>query len=297
MKVIVVVLSFNSKKYIKECLDSLVLQKGVEVVVVEGGSTDGSKEYLRENFNKLKLIEIKKNLGYAGGNNVGLQYALDNKADYVWIVNPDIVVAPGALEEMTKIMESDDKVAVVAPKIYFAAGYEFHKDKYKKKDLGRVIWYAGAENDWDNVFARHFGIDQVDKGQFDKETEVGYASGSSMLLRADVLQKTGLIDERYFLYYEENDLCQRIKSIGYKLMYAPKSIAWHKVGQAAGIGSPFADYYITRNRLLFGFKWAPFRTKLALFRESLKMIITGRPWQRKGVLDFYLGNFGCGSYA
>ena len=154
---------------------------------------------------------------------MGLKYALENNADYIWIVNPDIKVAPKALEEMVKVMDKDEKVAVVASKVYFAAGYEFHKEQYNKTDLGKVIWYAGADNDWDNVFAKHFGIDQVDKGQFDKEIEIGYASGSSMLIRAEVLKKVGLIDEKYFLYYEENDLCQRIKLAGYKLMYTPLS--------------------------------------------------------------------------
>lgn len=294
MKVIAVVLSFNSKKYIKECLDSL---RDNEIVVVDAGSTDGSAEYIKKDFVGLKLITSDKNLGYAGGNNLGLKYALENNADYIWIVNPDIKVAPNALGEMVKVIESDEKIAVVASKVYFAKGYEFHKERYQKADLGKVIWYAGADNDWDNVFAKHFGINEVDKGQFDKEIEIGYASGSSMLVKSEVLRKVGLIDEKYFLYYEENDLCQRIKKIGYKLIYAPKSVVWHKVGMAAGIGSPLTDYYTTRNRLLFGFRWAPLKTKLALFRESLKMLIVGRFWQKRGVLDFYLGNFGKGSYA
>ncbi len=296
MKVITVVLSFNSKNYIKGCLESLK-KCDTEVVLVDAGSTDGSSEYLRTNFSELKLISTNKNLGYAGGNNLGLKYALENNVDYVWIVNPDVEVSSDALDEAVKVMQKGDKVAVVASKVYFAAGFEFHKEKYKKADLGKVIWYAGATNDWDNVFAKHFGIDEVDKGQFGQETEIDYASGASMLIKASVLKEIGLINENYFLYYEENDLCQRIKKAGYKLMYAPKSIVWHKVGQAVGIGSSIADYYITRNRLMFGFKWAPFKTKLALFRESVKMIIFGRPWQKKGATDYYLNNLGKGSYA
>lgn len=296
MKVITVVLSFNSKNYIKGCLESLK-KCDTEVVLVDAGSTDGSSEYLRTNFSELKLISTIRNLGYAGGNNLGLKYALENNADYVWIVNPDVEVSSDALDEAVKVMQKGDKVAVVASKVYFAAGFEFHKEKYKKTDLGKVIWYAGATNNWDNVFARHFGIDEIDKGQFDQEMEIDYASGASMLIKADVLVEVGLFDERYFLYYEENDLCQRIRKAGHKLMYAPKSIVWHKVGQAVGIGSNIADYYITRNRLMFGFKWAPFKTRLALFRESVKMIILGRPWQKKGVTDYYLNNLGKGSYA
>ncbi len=292
MKVVTVVLSFNSKAYIKECLDSL---KGTEVVVVDAGSTDGSAEYIKKDFNGLKLIISDKNLGYAGGNNLGIKYALESGADLIWIVNPDIVVDKNALDEAIKAMT--DNVAVVASKVYFAAGFEFHKVKYKKSELGKVIWYAGADNDWNNVYAKHWGINEVDRGQFNKQKEIGYATGSSMLLRSEAIKQTGLIDERYFMYYEENDLCQRIKQAGYKLIYAPKSEVWHKVGQAAGIGSGLADYYIARNRMLFGMRWAPLRAKLALIRESVKLLIIGRPWQKIGIRDFYFGRFGKGSYA
>ncbi|KKU58466.1 MAG: Glycosyl transferase family 2, partial [Candidatus Amesbacteria bacterium GW2011_GWA2_47_11b] len=111
-----------------------------------------------------------------------------------------------------------------------------------------------------------------------------------------VLEQIGLIDPKYFLYYEETDLCVRASRAGWKLYYVPESIVWHRVGQASGIGSPLADYYTTRNRLLFGLRWAPPRTKLALFRQSLQHLVSGRPWQRKGVVDFYLGRFGRGSY-
>lgn len=295
MRVLTVVLSWNSKKYIGECLDSLKKNKA-EIILVEGGSTDGSPEYLKDLIKGLKLIETNKNLGYAGGNNVGLRYALEQNADFVWVVNPDIVVDPHALEEAMKVMIKDQKTAVVGSKVYFAPGFEFHKDRYTKSQLGKILWYAGGENDWKNVYAVHYGMNEEDKGQFDVEKEVEFATGSSMLFRSSALRQVGVIDEKYFLYYEENDLCQRLKKAGWKLMYAPKSMVWHKVGQATGIGTPLADYYITRNRMLFGMRWAPTLTKLALFRESIKLLLVGRPWQKRGIIDFYIGNFHEGSY-
>lgn len=296
MKVAIVVLSWNSKKYIGECLDSLKKTK-TEIILVDGGSTDGSQKYLKTHYPEFKLIEANKNLGYAGGNNVGLRRALEQNTDFVWIVNPDIVVDQNSLQEALKVMTKDDKIAVVGSKVYFAAGFEFHKERYREKDQGKVIWYAGGENDWNNVHAKHWGINKVDKGQFEKETEVEFVTGASMLVRAEALREVGIIDEKYFLYYEENDLCQRIKKAGYKIRYAPKSIVWHRVGQATGIGSSLADYYIARNRLLFGMRWAPWRTKFALVRESVKLLFIGRTWQKRGVVDFYLGRWGLGSYA
>lgn len=295
MRVLTVVLSWNSKKYIGECLDSLKKNKA-EIILVEGGSTDGSLEYLKENYPEHKLIQTRKNLGYAGGNNVGLRYALEQNADFVWVVNPDIVVDSHALEEAMKVMIKDQKTAVVGSKVYFAPGFEFYKDRYTKSQLGKILWYAGGENDWKNVYAVHYGMNEEDKGQFDVEKEVEFATGSSMLFRCSALRQVGVIDEKYFLYYEENDLCQRLKKAGWKLMYAPKSMVWHKVGQATGIGTPLADYYITRNRMLFGMRWAPTLTKLALFRESIKLLLVGRPWQKRGIIDFYIGNFHEGSY-
>ncbi len=295
MKVLTVVLSWNSKKYIVECLESLK-KNNAEIILVEGGSTDGSLEFLKTKYPEHKLIETNKNLGYAGGNNVGLKYALEQNADFVWVVNPDIVVAPTALDEAMKVMTKDEKTAVVGSKVYFYPGFEFHKDRYSKKELGKVLWYAGGENDWKNVYATHFGINEVDDGKYDTPKEVGFATGSSMLFRCSALRQVGVIDEKYFLYYEENDLCQRLIKSGWKLMYAPKSVVWHKVGQAAGIGSTLADYYITRSRMLFGLRWAPLHTKLSLLRESIKLLFTGRRWQKRGIIDFYLGNFYEGSY-
>lgn len=291
-----VVLCFNSKKYIGECLQSLS-KNNSDILIVDSGSTDGSQDYLKTNYNELKLISTKKNLGYAGGNNVGLRYALEHNYDFVWVVNPDIVVDSRALEEAMKVMTKSETTAVVASKVYFAPGFEFHKNRYSKKESGKVIWYAGGDNDWKNVFAIHYGMNEVDKGQYDKEKEVGFATGSSMLIRCEALRISGVIDEKYFLYYEENDLLQRIRKAGWNFMYAPKSLVWHKVGQAAGIGSPLADYYIARNRMLFGMRWAPFRTKLFLVRESLKLLFFGRRWQKTGIRDFYLRKLGKGSYA
>jgi len=163
--------------------------------------------------------------------------------------------------------------------------------------LGKVFWYAGGEMDWKNVIGHHRGVDEVDHGQYDDISETGYVSGCCMLLTKKLLEKVGGFDKKYFLYYEDNDLSQRSKRKGFKILYAPKAVIWHKnAGSAGGSGSPLQDYYITRNRMLFGMRYAPLRSKVALVRESIRLLLSGRKWQKAGIADFYKRRFGKGSY-
>jgi GT2 family glycosyltransferase len=150
--------------------------------------------------------------------------------------------------------------------------------------------------DWDNVESIHIGVNEVDMGQYDNPGPTEFVTGASMLLNAQMLREVGVFDERFFLYYEENDLCRRALKSGWKLFYQPKSVVWHANAQAAGIGSPLQDYFITRNKLLFASIWASWRTKFALFRQAVRLLITGRKWQKLGVKDFFLARFGPGTY-
>jgi len=151
--------------------------------------------------------------------------------------------------------------------------------------------------DWKNVLASHVGVDEVDHGQFERLEKTDFASGCCEMIKREVFEKIGLFDEKYFLYYEDNDLSQRAKKAGFGIYYQPKSILWHmNAGSTGGSGSQLQDYYITRNRLLFGFKYTSSKTKLALIRESFRIMLNGRPAQKRGALDFYLGKFGKGSY-
>lgn len=301
-KVFVSIINYNNLKDTTECLESINNLKTdnieLNVVVIDNASQEKLK--LKENFLKgipLKLIFNSKNLGFSAGHNLGINYAISKNADYVIILNNDTILDANLIGELTKAASEDLKIGIVSPKIYFAKGSEFHKERYKKKDLGKVIWYAGGTMDWKNVIGKHLGVDEVDKGQFDEERKVDFASGCCMLIKKEVFEKIGYFDERYFLYYEDNDFSQRAKSKGYEIIYAPKAVLWHKnASSAGGSGSSLQDYYITRNRLLYGTTYSPLRTKFALLRESVKFLLNGRNEQRKGVLDFYLRRFGQGSF-
>jgi len=300
-KVLISLIDFNGSENTLLCLDSLdnVKVEGFElsVVVVDNASKEKfqtEKKY--KNFS-LKIIRSETNLGFAGGQNLGIKYGLDNGVDYFVILNNDVILEDNFLLELLKTFVSQKDCGIVSPKIYFAKGHEFHKDRYEEKDLGKVIWYAGGKMDWQNMIAAHRGVDEVDKGQYEKLEKTDFASGCCEIIKREVFKNVGLFDDKYFLYYEDNDLSQRAKKAGFAIYYQPNAFLWHlNAISTGGSGSSLQDYYITRNRLLFGFKYASFKTKLALIKESLRLIFAGRPWQKKGALDFYLRKFGKGSY-
>lgn len=298
--VVVSLLNFNGKQNTLDCLKSLGnIRKDnfkLSILVVDNASTDGSIESIKGDG--VKLIENKKNLGFAGGHNVAIKCALESGADYVLILNNDTYVDENFVEKLLEVAEKDSRIGILAPKIYFAPEFEFHKDRYSQKERGRILWYAGGGIDWANIIGYHRGVDEVDKGQFDNIEGTELATGCCMMIKRDVFSKVGMFDDKYFLYYEDSDFSIRAKNKGFKIMYVPKSVIWHKnAGSAGGSGSKLQDYYITRNRLLFGIRYASIRAKFALFRESLRVLLTGRYWQKRGILDFYTGKLGKGSFA
>ena len=303
-KIFIVILNWNGKKDTLECLESLeklqIANCKLQIVVVDNGSTDGSVEAIQNETlrlrsgQELKIIENKENLGFAEGNNVGIKYALENGADDTVLLNNDTLVDKNLIEELLRMAESETQIGVVSPKIYFAPGFEFHKDRYQENERGKVLWYAGGKMDWQNILASHRGVDEVDKGQYDQPEETDFATGCCVLIKKEVFEKIGLLDKKYFAYWEDTDFCQRAKRAGFKVVYAPNAILWHKNASSSGRpGSVTHVYFQTRNRLLFGFRYASLRAKLALFRESLKFLMEGGI-RRKAVLDFYLGKFGEG---
>ncbi len=302
-KVSIIILTWNGLKLVLELLEDIskLETKGLsaETIVVDNGSSDGTQKKLREyklpNM-PFKLIENKENLGFAEGNNVGMRDAFKRGANYMILMNNDVIVPENLIVQLIKVAERDSKIGLLAPKIYFAKGYEFHKERYSKKDLGKVIWYAGAMIDWDNIYSSHRGVDEVDKGQYDKQEEIDVANGACALIRREVVKDIGYLDKKLFLYWEDADYSQRARKKGWKVIYTPKTHIWHKVSQASGIGSDLNDYYLTRNRMVFGMRYARLRTKLALIRESFKLLVSGRKWQKIGIKDFYLKRLGKGSW-
>jgi len=297
-KVAVVVLNWNQAQLTIECLRSVLKSRldnkmSLEVVVVDNGSTDKDINLLTDSrINEFTLIKNKENLGFTGGNNVGIKYALKNKADYVFILNNDTVVKDDCILELGKAFSRNENMGIVAPKIYYAPGFEFHQDRYRKSDLGKVIWSAGGKIDWNNILGQHIGVDEVDKGQFNIMKQVDFVSGCAMMVKKEVFEKIGLLDDRYFLYLEDLDFCHRVAKLGFKILFNPEAIIYHKNAGSSGSGSKLQEYYITRNRLLFGQKYASLKMKLLLLKEALRELMGNNKVKKEAIKDFFLRRFG-----
>ncbi len=294
-KVTIVIVNWNGIRDTIRCLESIerIKKQGIDLttVVVDNGSTDGSVATLKKKFAWVVILALPRNLGFTGGNNAGMRYAISHGGDFVWLLNNDTLVHPDALR-ITKAFE-DEAVGIAGSKIYFAPGHEYHRDRYKEADKGKVFWYAGGLVDWDNMYASHKGVDEVDHGQYDAVERTPFISGCSMMIRRAVIESIGYLDEKFYLYLEDLDYCLRAKKRGYELVYYPSSVIWHvNAGSSGGAGNPLHDYYITRNRLLVGWRYASLRTKLALVREGARFLLGANAVKRWAVWNALVGKWG-----
>lgn len=296
-KIAIITVNYNGSDNTIEFLDSLKKLHPspfiLHPIVVDNGSNDDSVEKILQKHPEVELLQTGENKGFAGGYNRGIEHALIWGADYLLIINNDTLIDdPKLIQKLAQTLDDNPTAAIVAPKIYFAPGFEYHKERYKSEDRGKVIWYAGGTFDWNNVYSEHRGINEVDQGQYDEVSEMNFVSACCWMIRREALEKVGLFEEELFAYFEDNDLCQRLKQAGFKLFYNGTTSLFHKVSQTSGIGSSFSDYLLTRNRLYFGMKYASNRTKFALWREAAKFLLTGRPAQKQAVWDFLKGKKG-----
>lgn len=298
-EIAIVILHFHQQELTDNCLASVKnLQTDkfkIETIVVNN-NTQEKIDSLEKKYPTVLFLKTQKNLGFTGGNNLGLKKALKNKADFFLILNNDTLLDKNLIKELLKTAHEDKQIGILGPKIYFAAGYEFHRDRYHPQERGKVIWYAGGLIDRQNLVCSHRGVDEIDHGQYQIPGETAFVSGCAMLIKKEVLKKIGFFDEKYFLYLEDVDFCQRAKKAGFKVVFVPQAKLWHLNAQSSEVGGQLQDYYLTRNRLLFGLRYGPLRTKIALLKESLFLLRGGRFWQKIAVKDFYLGRFGQGSY-
>jgi GT2 family glycosyltransferase len=236
--IISVILNTNRRQDTLECLDSLTRSTydNHQVIVLDNASSDGSVEAIRRVFPEVQVIELTQNLGYAGNNNVGIEAAIKQGADWVFVLNEDTILAPNCLTNLVAVGESDEQIGIVGPMVY-------HRDEPD------VIQSAGGllGPDWQST---HIAKNEVDRGQFTAPHPVEWISGCGIMVKRPVIEQVGLIDERYFYYWEETEWCLRAGRSGWRVMHVPDAKLWHKGVQRDYRPNPSVTYYATRNRLL-----------------------------------------------
>jgi GT2 family glycosyltransferase len=236
--VYVVTLTHNHCDDTLRALDSLsrMTYPSYKLLVVDNQSTDETVERVRAEYPEVELLVHSSNLGFAAGINPGLEYALDHGADFVLVINNDVLVAPSLLTHLVTAMESS--IGAVAPMIHYL-------------DAPKHIWSIGFSKHSLLLEMRGGARGHVDEGQWREPFEVDYLLGCAILLNSSALRKVGLFDERYYFYYEDLDFSLRVRQHGYRLITVPQANMWHKVAGSAGMGSAFRVYHMARSSVIF----------------------------------------------
>jgi GT2 family glycosyltransferase len=235
VNLVAVVLNWNGGDDTLAALESLA---GVATVCVDNGSTDGSPDAVAERFPVVELIRTGVNLGFSGGNNVGIRRALARGADWVLLLNNDAVADPGLPAALAAAAEARPDAGVLACKVFFA-------------DPPDVLMYAGGRvNLRLGYWGRQDGFGQRDDGRFDTLRDVDRATGAAMAVSRAAIERAGLLDESLFAYAEDTEWCLRIREAGFGIVFVPDAKVWH-VGSAStgGLRSPTSIYYDTRNMI------------------------------------------------
>lgn len=300
LDVSVVLVNYASDQLTTSCLESLERMKPIDgtlhIIVVDNGSP---KNYeLPRRFtgpsHDITLLRSQSNLGFTGGNNMGIHAAIERyNSDFVLLLNNDTYVAPDFLQRLLQFAALHPTTGIVCPKIYFAKGHEYHSGSYARSEKGRVIWYAGGSIDWANLDCHHRGVDELDRGQFALQETSEFATGCCALIKRETLEKIGYLDKQFFLYYEDADWSQKALRAGYQIGYCDRALVWHiNAGSSQGPGSLIHQYYQTRNRLVFFWRYGSLRTKMTLLRLALQTLLRAQLSQRVAVWHFLTGKRG-----
>ncbi len=234
----VVTINYNHSKVTADCLDSLkqITYPNIEIILIDNASPKEDASWLKEAYPHVTYIQSETNLGFAGGNNLGIKKAA---GEYILLLNNDTEVEPDFLEPLVDKCRNNPDAGAVSPKVRYHHTPE-------------MLQYAGYTSI--NKFTgrnKAVGFNQIDKGQFDKDYTTYYAIGAAMLLPREVIEDIGLMSDIFFLYYEEMDWGYRIRQSGRRIYYVHNSLIWHKESIATGFDSPLQVYYLNRSRILY----------------------------------------------
>ena len=285
----IITINYNGLNDTCALIESIPFNDKMEVIVVDNASTNDEVSTINQRFPYVKTIKSDKNLGFAGGNNLGIKAA---KGKYLFIINNDTIFKNFNIQPLIGRLESSKTIGIVCPKIRFAwsnnpiqfAGYT---------PLSRIT-----------VRNQAIGFGEEDYGQYEKAHPTPYAHGAAMLIKREAIEKVGLMPECYFLYYEELDWSMMFSRAGYEIWYEPASTIYHKESQSTGNNSPLRTFYITRNRLLLVKRnWSgiskyisySYLIAIVALRDILKYTLKGK-FQLvkaiiKGIFDFQCSMF------
>ena len=288
-KLTIITVNYNGLTDTCELIDSIPFNDLMEVIVVDNASIQDEATSIQKSYPKVKVIRCKKNLGFAGGNNIGIKAA---KGKFIFLVNNDTIFKDFNIQSLIDRLESSPKIGVVCPKIRFSWGYN-------------PIQFTGYTSlSIITVRNKSIGFGEEDRGQYNIPHSTPYAHGAAMMIKREVIDKVGLMPECYFLYYEELDWSMMITRAGYEIWYEPNCTIYHKESQTTGQNSPLRTYFITRNRLLLVKRnWKCFTKYISYFyliilvasRDIIKNTIKGQFVQVKaiikGIRDFNSSRF------
>ena len=282
----IITVNYNGLNDTCALIDSIPFNEDMEVIVVDNGSIKNEASILQNRYPHITAIRSNQNLGFAGGNNLGIKTA---KGKYLYLINNDTVFKDFNPQVLIKRLKSSQKIGMVCPKIRFAWD-------------DNPIQFAGyTPLSPITIRNRAIGFGEEDKGQYDMPHQTPYAHGAAMMLKREVVDKAGLMPECYFLYYEELDWSMMLTRAGYEIWYDPASTIYHKESRSTGQNSPLRTYYITRNRLLLVKRnWSGFSKYISYcylivivaIRDILKYTLQGKfsltSAVLKGIFNFQL---------
>lgn len=289
----IVILNWNRSDDTIACVASLrrMAYENYRVVVVDNGSKDDSVVKLRAAYPDLDLIENGQNLGFAGGNNVGIARMLAAGCDYVMLLNDDAEVAEDTISKLVEVAESDPRIGFVGPTICYY-------------DQPRVMWFAGGQIT-SHGEPSHLGDLQELPAPGQPPRDMDYVTGCAILARRELIERIGPLDPRFFIYFEETEWCTRGRQNGYRVVYVPDAVMWHKITPTARIYSHRYLYLMTRNRLLYlHLTGAGLAAKLGAAVDTLRTVASWlvRPQHRsmrpyaltpiRGLSAYALGQYG-----
>lgn len=277
-----IAVNYNATGDTIEFLESAkkITYPNIEIILVDNASKENPEAIIRKQFPEITFIRSEKNLGFAGGNNLGIAAA---KGEYLFFLNNDTLLFPDFLEPIISFMQANPQVGMASPKVLYPDG--------------KTIQYAGAIGISPYTGrGKRLGLFEEDKGQYDKCYKTDLGHGAALIIPRQIIDKVGPMPELFFLYYEEHDWCEQVKRAGYTMYYLGNSKILHKESvSTGGDESPLKVYYLTRNRILFmrrNFSGIPYFAGLLFFllisvpKNTLKYLVKGKT---KLLSSFYRG--------